>query len=357
MSDSADAPRRTPGIFRLLAVVLLVAPLAVVGWWLNRPAPTPEALVPVADLDVVCTGRVDVVGQVVGLDPSQPGRVKVVKVKEGNTVKKDDVLLQLDDAAAVFRERAAKALVDGLDADVKRAEQALERFPNQLTTRETMASANKARAESAKTAIQQKLAQDGVGVKYTEIEKQAFAAQIAELDATVAAEVAMLADLKKSEKGTMELLVTAAKARLDAAKADYDLAKKAVEECKLLAPGPGRILRVHVGEGGIIAPGGFQPAVVFAPDGPLVVRAEVDQEFLGRVKEGMAAEVQDDNRPDAGGHKGRVVSIAKWVARRRTMVLEPGEINDVRTVECVVELTGSTADLFIGQRMRVRIKK
>jgi len=32
-------------------------------------------------------------------------------------------------------------------------------------------------------------------------------------------------------------------------------------------------------------------------------------------------------------------------------------VNDVRTVECVVELDGSTDGLFIGQRMRVRIKR
>lgn len=349
----SDADRRSPGIFRLLAVVLLIAPLAAVGWWLNRPAPTPEAVVPPADLDVVCTGRVDVIGQVVGLDPSQGGRVKRV-IAEGKTVGKDDVLLELDDSAAVIRERAAKAQVDGLTADLERAKQTRDRFPEQLKTRGVVAAANAARAESAKKAIEQKLAQDGVGVKYSEIEKAAMAAQVAEIDATVKAEAATLLDVGKENP---EFLVTAAQARLDAATADHDLAKKAVAECKLLAPGPGRILRVHVGEGGIIGPGGFQPAVVFAPDGPLVVRAEVDQEFLGRVKEGMVAEVQDDNRPDERGRTGRVASIAKWVARRRTMVLEPGEVNDVRTVECVVVLDGTTADLFIGQRMRVRIKK
>lgn len=353
MSDG----RRSPGIFRLLAVVLLVAPLAAVGWWLNRPAPTPDALIPPADLDVVCTGRVDVVGQVVALDPSQPGRVKKVNVTEGQVVGKDVVLLELDDTVAVLRERQAKAVVDGLDADRKRIEQAIERFPNQLENRKAVARANKARAELAKTAIQQKLAQEGVGVKYTQIEKEAFAAQIAELDATVAAEATMLADVEKSEKASLELLAKAAQARLDAAQADYDLAKKAVEECKLIAPGPGRILRVQAGAGGIIAPGGFTPSVVFAPDGPLVVRAEVDQEFLGRVKEGMVAEVQDDNRPDAPVRMGKVKSLAKWVARRRTLVLEPGEVNDVRTVECVVVLDGGTDEFFIGQRMRVRIKK
>jgi len=350
MSDG----RRSPGIFRLLAVVLLIAPLAAVGWWLNRPAPTPDAITPPAELDVVCTGRVDVVGQVVALDPSQPGRVKTVKVTEGQLVRKFDLLLQLDDSAAVIREKQAKAVVDGLSAEVARAEMTRDRFPKQLEARRAMGDANAARADAAKKAIEQKKAQNGVGGTFTRIEMEAMDAQIRELDATTKSEAAYLADLAKENP---DLLVTAAQARLDAAKADYALAGKAVQECKLLAPGPGRILRVQVGEGGIISAGGFTPAVVFAPDGPLVVRAEVDQEFLGRVKEGMTAEVQDDNRPDSTVRKGKIVSIAKWVARRRSMVLEPGEVNDVRTVECVVELDGGTDDLFIGQRMRVRIKR
>ena len=350
MSDG----RRSPGIFRLLAVVLLVAPLAAVGWWLNRPAPTPEVVIPPADLDVVCTGRVDVVGQVVALDPSQAGRVKSVNVTEGQLVKKDDVLLQLDDSAAVIREKQAKAGVDGLTADVDRAKQTRDRFPKQLEARKAMAAANAARADAGTAAIKQKIAQNGATERISQLELDALNAQIRELEATVRAETAFLADLDKEKP---ELLVTAAQARLDAAKADHALANKAVAECKLIAPGPGRILRVQVGEGGIIAPGGFTPAVVFAPDGPLVVRAEVDQEFLGRVKEGMTAEVQDDNRPDAPVKLGKVVSIAKWVARRRTLVLEPGEVNDVRTVECVVVLDGGTGELFIGQRMRVRIRK
>ena len=43
------------------------------------------------------------------------------------------------------------------------------------------------------------------------------------------------------------------------------------------------------------------------------------------------------------------------VARRRTLLLEPGEMNDVRTVECVITLDGNTDGLLVGQRMRVRI--
>ena len=50
-------------------------------------------------------------------------------------------------------------------------------------------------------------------------------------------------------------------------------------------------------------------------------------------------------------------SAGSFVARRRNILLEPGEVNDVRTVECVIALDGSTDGLLVGQRMRVRIGK
>ena len=54
---------------------------------------------------------------------------------------------------------------------------------------------------------------------------------------------------------------------------------------------------------------------------------------------------------------GTVLRVGNWVARKRTVLLDPGEVNDVRTVECVIALDGSPDGLLVGQRMRVRIGK
>jgi multidrug resistance efflux pump len=116
------------------------------------------------------------------------------------------------------------------------------------------------------------------------------------------------------------------------------------------------ILRLQVSVGGIIAPGGYPAAVVFAPAGKLIVRAEVEQEYLGRVKEGARVSVQDENLADGIKRTGSVLSLSKWVAQRRSVLLEPGEINDVRTMECIISID-DPSQLSIGQRMRVRIKR
>ena len=51
--------------------------------------------------------------------------------------------------------------------------------------------------------------------------------------------------------------------------------------------------------------------------------------------------VRDENRPDGPTWTGRLARMAGWVARRRCVVIEPGELNDVRTVECVVAIDPS----------------
>ncbi|MBY0458425.1 MAG: HlyD family efflux transporter periplasmic adaptor subunit, partial [Gemmataceae bacterium] len=151
------------------------------------------------------------------------------------------------------------------------------------------------------------------------------------------------------------LKVKAAEARKVQSQVALKQAEKGVRDCVLLAPTAGTVLRVSVGVGEVAAPGVGQPSLLFRPDGPMVVRAELDQEFLGRVKVGMRATVTDDARADAIRLTGRVERVGAFVARKRGLLFEPGELNDVRTAECVIALDGPTDGLLVGQRMRVRI--
>ena len=86
-----------------------------------------------------------------------------------------------------------------------------------------------------------------------------------------------------------------------------------------------------------------------------MVRVELEQEFLPRVANGAKAAIRDDTRIDSPTWNGRVLSVAPWVGQKRSIVLEPGILNDVRTVECVISIDPPPADLVVGQRMRVQI--
>lgn len=342
---------RSPRAGFVVMLVLLAGSIAGTAWWLNRPGGGPLPDPPPAEIDVYCTGRVDAAGQVTALDPAQPGRVVEVHVTEGATVAAGQPLVRLDDSVARARLVQAQAAHDAAQVELDVALRDKERVPNQIAARDALLKAAAARVEAARNLLRQRKDQQQV-TPLGKPEQEALEAQVRELEQMAASQRLELEDLKKIDP---ELRVRAARAKLKAAEADRDLAAKAVADYVLTAPGPGTILRLQAARGGLIAPGAAAPAVVFAPAGPPVVRAEVDQESLGRVAVGMPAEVQDENHPDGPVWKGRVRQIARWVAQRRSFVLEPGEVNDVRTVECVVELDPPAEGLWIGQRMRVRI--
>jgi multidrug resistance efflux pump len=345
---------RAPGLFFLLAAILLVGSLAVAGWFYFVPKADPKPPLRADDLDVVCTGRVDTPQMVISLDPAQPGRVVDVYVTEGQEVQADQPILKLDDSLTVHRRKQAEAAVTAATIDRDRAKAEADRFPDTVKMRRAMVAAAAAQVTAAEKNVEVQKALSGVQ-KPGEAQIAALDANVQQLKELKKAEEIGLEQLEKAERDKFpELAVKAAEARLAAAEADLDLAKKAEKECVLLAPARGHILRLQATKGGNLAPG-YMPSVVFAPAGKRIVRAEVDQEYLTKVKEGQAVEIQDESRIDPPVVKGKVKSVSKWVAQRRTLILEPGEINDVRTLEAVIE-PDDDSGLVIGQRMRITIK-
>src|SRR5262249_44495883 len=84
-----------------------------------------------------------------------------------------------------------------------------------------------------------------------------------------------------------------AEAERNAARARLSQAERAVEECSLKAPRAGKILRLQAAVGDLA--GGPGPApVLFCPDGPRIVRAEVAQEFAAAVRVGAECQIADD---------------------------------------------------------------
>ncbi|MCU0702516.1 MAG: HlyD family secretion protein [Fimbriiglobus sp.] len=345
---------RAPSFFVLLAVVLLVGSLGAAGWYFFVPKPTEKPPLSADDLDVVCTGRVDASQMVISLDPAQPGRVVSVSVEEGASVKEGQEILRLDDSLAAHRRKQAEAALTAAGIDLDRAKAEAERFPDAVKIRRATVAASAEQVTVAEKQLEALRAAESVRKPGT-AEVAALEATIRQLKELKRAEEIGLQQLEKSERDKVpEFAVRAATARLAAAQADLDLAKKAEDECVLRAPADGQIVRLQATKGGTLSPG-FVPAVVFAPAGKRVVRAEIDQEYLTKVKPGMVAEIRDESRIESPTWKGKVRSVSKWVAQRRTLILEPGEINDVRTLEAVIEPDDDTG-LVIGQRMRITIK-
>jgi multidrug resistance efflux pump len=347
-------PKKAPKVFTVLAALFIVGPIAFAAWYFNRPKVEPIPPKTMEELDVICIGRVDAAKMVISLEPATAGRVTEILVEENTEVKADQILVKLDDSLAQHRKKQADAAVSAAQLEVKRSENEAKRFPNQIEMQQAIVNSTKAQVQTAEKNVEVRQALSGLN-KPGEAEIAGLRSLVTQLKELEKSQQIQLDELRKmlAEKQP-DLLIEAATLKLKAAEADQELAKRGVDDCTIRAPSDGRILRLQANKGGVLVPGGFLPSIVFAPAGKLVIRAEVDQEFLGKVKVGKNVMAEDESRLDSPKWQGKVKSVARWVANRRTIILDPGEINDVRTVECVVELE-TDQDLVIGQRMRVRI--
>ena len=346
--------RRLPGLGAVLAVLFLLAPLVAVGWWLSRPkadvgAPAPS----LSELDVVCAGRVDGLLPAASLDPAAPGKVAEVMVSEGEAVAAGKPLLRLDAETLNLRVDEANAALAAAEIDIEAAGIEANLHPARVVAQKAAIAGAADRAATAQKLLAEREAAKAFGTVPAG-ELIAAEAEVRQAKRLETVEKDRLAELTALNPN---LKVKAAEAKKAQAQIALKQAEKAVRDCVLTAPSAGVVLRVNVSAGETAVPGGAQPALLFRPDGPLVVRAELEQEFLGRVKPNMRAVVTDDTRADSPTWTGRVQRVGSFVARKRGALFEPGEVNDVRTVECLIVFDGPTGGLLVGQRMRVRIGK
>lgn len=355
MNDQPRPPR-WPWIFGIL---LLAGSALGAGWVLNhsngnggtptqgtptpQPAPIPESIVSI--------GFVDAEAGVADLYPLQPGRVKTV-VAEGKHVTKGEVLLQLDDRLAELKVREAQADLDAAKEQLAQAEKLPESHQRKVEQQNAAVKAAQHKREAAKHELQIKenLYKDKTISIHV---KEAFAEIVKQLDAAVAAEEGKLKELKLFNP---QRDIERAKADVEAKQSRLEQAQYARDECRILAPADGLVLRVLVSPGEVLGPNPRAPALQFCTDGPRVVRAEILQEWASKVQEGQTVSIEDDTY--AGGKwEGRIKRLSDWFAHKRRPIIEPFMYNDVRTLECLIEVDNAgAAPLRIGQRVRVRIK-
>jgi multidrug resistance efflux pump len=351
--STANRPSR---FFWLLGVIVLIVSAAGTAWIIKNP-PSPE--VPgrgdgaATAHEVVCFGHVDVEHGVVSLYPTQPGRVEEVKVVEGQHVQKGHVLVQVDDSLAKLFRDQAKADLQAAVAQEGEAANLRKQKECKVAQQNAAIKAVEFRLAAAEKAWQRK-------------EELFKANQLnrTELDAAndMVQELKSLLEAERNKLKELNLLnpeagITRAKADVAAKEARLKQAELSISECKLRAPEAGLVLRVLIGRGDVLGAQPKQPAILFCPDEERIIRAEVEQEFASRVERGTPATIQDDTTTSEKWH-GKVERISDWYTHRRSILQEPFQFNDVRTLECIIRLDKPAAEskpLRIGQRVRVLI--
>jgi len=345
----------------LLGVACLAVSLAGSGWMMHFNAgpagggggggTNPAAL--------CCIGHVDVEAGVSYPYPTNPGRVVAVKVHEGDAVKEGAVLFRIDD-------RAARNSVKQADLALKTARLAVKRAANDRVELEKAVQAQQKAVESAEQtlevakvfATQIAEAKEKGGVSPDDAMRAALGEKVARANAE--AEKGKLAALKV-KAANIDLAAELARDDITEKGLLLDRAQLALDECEVKAPAAGKVLRLSLQVGDLLTAEAKSQPLVFCPSGPRIVRAEVEQEWIDLVKEDQLVTFQDDTSNDKGETwTGKVTRVSDWMAHRRSILPDPSQMHDVRTLECVVAIDPNQnpeKPLRIGQRVRVSLLK
>jgi multidrug resistance efflux pump len=341
----------------LLGVATLAVSMAGAGWMMRTnagPQPGASAGGGTANSPLNCLGHIDVESGVSFPYPVGPGRVVEVKVREGQAVKAGDVLFRMDDRTQREDLDRAENAVKAAGLKIDEADNARKKHAEMVQAQTHAVEAAERDVEAARLVHQRKV---DLVAKKALVQEEADAAKklVEKGEAAAKGESSKLAALKlDAEKIAIERRL--AEADVADKKLLRDKAKLALDECAVTAPADGTVLRLDVRKGDLLDAQPKSPPLIFCPAGPRIVRAEVEQEWAGRVQEGQVATIEDDTA-NASGPKwtGKVVRVGEWMAHRRSILPDPSQFHDIRTLECIIALDPDQPPLRIGQRMRIAL--
>lgn len=261
---------------------------------------------PVSQVLASAKGRVDVEGGVIKLAARRDGVITTVLAEEGEIVPAGRVLACLDDGLARNRLNLAEQELKHVELQVQRNEISLRVAQRERERLRPMV--------KTKTVALREFDQAG--------------------DAIVVAEV----DLRSSL------------AAVEVARARVVVAQNEVNEYRIVAPLDGRIVQRQARPGNGVSTLNVTPLFSFVPNGPLIVRAELDEQYLAQAWPGQRVLIVPES-DQFRTMRGTVMRIGRIVGQRLPPE-DPAEKHDTRVVEVVMTLEEDS--LLIGQRVVVR---
>lgn len=288
----------------LVAIACLA--IGVAGWVASRPAAVKVVALTESPLaqSLVFSGRVAALVRV-ELGATVTGRIAEVLVREGDRVQAGQLLARLDsDELSAQSDQAqaslqlARARVDG--------QHDLALPTSQATLAQASANLLAARQEAQRT---RDLFARGF-IAQARVDETERAVQVAQAQVDAAR-----AGAKVNQGGGNEALQ--ARLRVREAQAAAALAQARLQQTRIVAPTPGRIVLRSVDPGQIVQPG--KMLFQFAADGSTQLLAQADEKFLGLLARGQSAQVVVDAYP-AQPFEASVASIAPGIDAQRGTV-------------------------------------
>ncbi|MFA6231331.1 MAG: biotin/lipoyl-binding protein [Rhodanobacter sp.] len=305
-SVAGHMPPRIHRTGRLPLACLALSLSAMLGACSKPADPATGATAPPA-YAAVARGRIDIQGGLLTLSMPREGTLTRVAVHEGDLVKQGQLLAQLDTRPATLAVEAAQAQLEQAQAQMKL-----------------------------------------LGIRLAAAKQRAQ-----RLGAAVAAGAGdgQSADDAREAAAQLDAEQLGARASLEMASQKLDEARYELSQRSLLAPFDADVVQVTAQSGANVSPGSGA-LFTLLPQKPRIVRAELNESFVGAVQPGMHADVVPDNSGSDVHWSAHVLRIGQ-VYGPSTLENDPQVRANARTVECVLGFD-QPQDLRIGQRVIVR---
>jgi HlyD family secretion protein len=336
-------------VFAGLAVALIITPGSGVQVKYTSPIPAPTAPASAADNSstspwvVAAPGRVEPRTGQLRISASINGNIAAVSAANNDKVVEGEVLIRLDDkdararlgaaeaeAAARKRERDAQPATAGRE-DVRKAEDAVFTAERAVTNaRFELDDAIAADRKKGGNARGLSNARNRLADAKDKLRQEQAAFATAQSKTNVPAP-------NRFEAG------------LIAGRSDVILAESMLDKSRIRAPIAGTVLQISAKVGELVAASPEQPLVVMGDMSILRVRAEVDEQDVGKIKMGQRVFVKNTAYPGME-FEGKVTEMAPSLALPRMGSRGARRPTDVEVMEVVIDLEG-TIPLLPGMRV------
>ena len=339
--------RRTAWVVALLIAVVSAAAVALSDFGSSASSEAPAQLPPPEDpgepIRIAAAGRVEPAGEEFYIASEISGRLARVPVAEGDTVRAGQVVAEL--VADDYRARVAAA-----EAEVAQRQAVLERLRNGARDEELRGAQAQLRGaetelEASRTEVERRRALVEPGA----VSRAEFARFVREQDVAETRVDAARQHLALLEDSARPEDIERAGAELTAAEARLREARALLAKTEIRSPIDGVVLHRWRKMGESVMAGAANPILSVGDVSRLVVRVDVDETDVARIRLGQRSYVTAQAYPDQR-FTGRVVRIGQALGRKNIRTDEPTERVDKKILETLVELDhGQT--LPIGLRV------
>lgn len=290
----------------------------------EKPGTTPltvnSATVEVSE--VVGTGKVEPEKEIIGLAASTGGVVKEIYRYDGDSIKKDEPLVRLDDELELIRVSQLRSQYNT---------QKSQKDIDELNLRESQAKlANKEKLLESARVLALKGAETKQALDDLETEVTTLSLAVEMDSASVILSASRLKELAEQVRY-----------------AEAEASKKI-----LRSPYDGILLEMHIEKGSAVAQ--FEKFAEVAPSGPLTVRTEVDELFAGRLSDGLDADIRFVGS-DSVVARGKVIFISPYLKKKSLFSQKANDQEDRLVREVRIRLEGENG-LILNSKVESVIK-